>query len=949
LATFVEQLIVVGGVIQSGTAANPAYTDLAAIGDGILGYTGAGTHVPELLTASQVTAFLNQFTSSLQGVAPASGGGTANFLRADGNWTDPPTSSGANPTATAGPAAVNGSATTFMRSDGAPAVQTATLSQLGLVKPDGTTIGISGGVISALAGFDSKPTVAYASTSPLPACTASGSGVGKTLTGNSNGFLVIDGVTTITADAGLLVLIAGQATASDNGWYTITTAGSLITAFVLTRTPGSDTSADTGGGYTTAVSAPSALTPGANNNGKAFLSTGPSPFTLDTSPLTFSVIGGAYTAGTGLQLSAGLQFSIDSTVVTLTGSQTLTNKVLTSPTMTTPVLGTPTSGNLINCTNVVNSLAGTANQITASASTGAITLTTPATFTAPGTIQDTLGMLYSTTAGVSAAGTTQGGAAALTTSFNTITTVGSGSGVALPAAIKGMRVVIVNLGANTLKIYPASGGAIDSASTNAAVTLTVNTGVTFEASSTTQWYTVDQPLTAGAGVTLTPGNGGIAIAATIASANPSASIGLTAVNGTAGTFMTSDSAPALSQAIAPTWTGQHAWTYSPSLTVSTNASAILTNPGTVTYTGGGTASTYATANLSASTLTASTSTTVTNAATLLVPGPPTASGSVTITHPWAIQVNSGNVSFAGTGNVLGTITSGNWNGSAITPAFLATDGVTTYASSSSTLVAQGLIATCLAASALPTNTYSNGSSGVGATLTASANGVLTVDSHAVALGDYVLVTSESTAANNGLYKCTTAGAAGAKYVLTRAVQMDTAFQFGGLPIWIAQGTFYSGGFWTCSTINPTIGTTNITFGVRTAAGTFNTPSQVGSTPGLVAQSGQSLTYSGATLNVTNPITAYAQCTISGTTLTQNTNNNLTLARTGTGIYTATFGAAYTYNSGNYCALFSLIGAAAFLRVQTGTETASGFTINCFNSASTAADCDGFSVAIIGLG
>lgn len=40
-------------------------------------------------------------------------------------------------------------------------------------------------------------------------------------------------------------------------------------------------------------------------------------------------------------------------------------------------------------------------------------------------------------------------------------------------------------------------------------------------------------------------------------ANPSAAIGLTAVNGTATTAMTSDSAPALSQAISPTWTGTH--------------------------------------------------------------------------------------------------------------------------------------------------------------------------------------------------------------------------------------------------------------------------------------------------------------------------------------------------------------------------------------------------------
>ena len=42
-------------------------------------------------------------------------------------------------------------------------------------------------------------------------------------------------------------------------------------------------------------------------------------------------------------------------------------------------------------------------------------------------------------------------------------------------------------------------------------------------------------------------------------ANPTATIGLTAVNGSATTFLRSDGAPALSQAIAPTWTGAHLW------------------------------------------------------------------------------------------------------------------------------------------------------------------------------------------------------------------------------------------------------------------------------------------------------------------------------------------------------------------------------------------------------
>lgn len=43
----------------------------------------------------------------------------------------------------------------------------------------------------------------------------------------------------------------------------------------------------------------------------------------------------------------------------------------------------------------------------------------------------------------------------------------------------------------------------------------------------------------------------------LAAANPTASVGLTAVNGSASTFMRSDAAPALSQSISPTWSGTH--------------------------------------------------------------------------------------------------------------------------------------------------------------------------------------------------------------------------------------------------------------------------------------------------------------------------------------------------------------------------------------------------------
>jgi hypothetical protein len=55
----------------------------------IKGRTTAGSGSPEDLTGAQATALLDVFSSSLKGLAPASGGGTANFLRADGTWAAP--------------------------------------------------------------------------------------------------------------------------------------------------------------------------------------------------------------------------------------------------------------------------------------------------------------------------------------------------------------------------------------------------------------------------------------------------------------------------------------------------------------------------------------------------------------------------------------------------------------------------------------------------------------------------------------------------------------------------------------------------------------------------------------------------------------------------------------------------------------------------------------------
>lgn len=56
-------------------------------GSTVKGNVTGGSAVPTDLTATQLTTLINQFSSTLSGAAPASGGGTTKFLRADGTWT----------------------------------------------------------------------------------------------------------------------------------------------------------------------------------------------------------------------------------------------------------------------------------------------------------------------------------------------------------------------------------------------------------------------------------------------------------------------------------------------------------------------------------------------------------------------------------------------------------------------------------------------------------------------------------------------------------------------------------------------------------------------------------------------------------------------------------------------------------------------------------------------
>ncbi len=157
-------------------------------------------------------------------------------------------------------------------------------------------------------------------------------------------------------------------------------------------------------------------------------------------------------------------------------------------------------------------------------------------------------------------------------------------------------------------------------------------------------------------------------------------------------------------------------------------------------------------------------------------------------------------------------------------------------------VAQGLDAKPSAIVAttagLPTYTYSNGASGLGATITAVATGVVAVDGRNLALNDVVLVKNE-TVANapyNGLYTVTVAGAVGVALVLTRHTSMDTTTEYTGAFIFVETGTVNAAAGFVCTnSVDPTVGTTDISFTQFSGAGEIT--------------AGDGLTKTGNTLNV----------------------------------------------------------------------------------------------------
>ena len=200
--------------------------------------------------------------------------------------------------------------------------------------------------------------------------------------------------------------------------------------------------------------------------------------------------------------------------------------------------------------------------------------------------------------------------------------------------------------------------------------------------------------------------------------------------------------------------------------------------------------------------------------------------------------------------------------------------------------------------ALPSNTYNNGASGVGATLTATANGALSVDSTLVAATNRILVKNQGNAAHNGVYVVTQAGSAGSPYILTRATDFDTAgtgvdqIDAGDFFL-ITAGSSNANTSWVQQTPLPiTVGTTGIVFSQFGAPLVYSAGTGLTESPAYtfnIANTGVvSGSYGGAATAMTLSINAQGQITAAA---------DVNIAISGSQITSGTVGSAYI--SGSY--------------------------------------------------
>ena len=173
-------------------------------------------------------------------------------------------------------------------------------------------------------------------------------------------------------------------------------------------------------------------------------------------------------------------------------------------------------------------------------------------------------------------------------------------------------------------------------------------------------------------------------------------------------------------------------------------------------------------------------------------------------------------------------------------------------------------------------TYSNGTAGVGATLTnAGTQAALVLDGVTVSVADRVLVYEQTDATENGIYVVTNVGSGSTNWVLTRSSDADTFVSASpdglseGSTVFVQQGTTGAGETYTCNTPGTiTFGTTNITFAQISSAQIYS--------------AGTGLTLTGTQFSLTSPVAT----SLGGTGLTTFGAANRAIFSSGTTTLTA---------------------------------------------------------------